>query len=125
MTNAQTTRVSKWLSWLFGVALVVVVVAVATHMGEGRALVDLVRRISPAWLLLATLLQLCTYLADASTLRGSLMRAGWRRPLRTLVGLSFAKLFMDQAVPSGGFSGTLLIMRSLTAACRGGSRSPP
>ena len=99
--------------WLFGVAVVAVVVVVGTHWGEERALLELLRRISPVWLLAATLLQSCTYVADASTLRGTLAAGGWPRPLRALVGLSLAKLFMDQAVPSGGVSGTLLIMRSL------------
>jgi uncharacterized protein (TIRG00374 family) len=62
------------VQWLFGIGLVVAVVVVATHMDAERALVNLFRRISPAWLVLA---------------------------------------FMDQAVPSGGFSGTLLILQGL------------
>lgn len=104
---------ARLLQWFFGIGLVVAVTVVATHMDEERALLDLFRRISPGWLLVALGLQLGTYLADANTLRVSLARAGWRRPLRTLVSLSFAKLFMDQAVPSGGFSGTLLVLQGL------------
>lgn len=112
-TAAKRSLASRLAPWLFGLAVVAVVVTVATHLGEERTLIGLLRRISPVWLLVAAALQICTYLADASTLRGSLAAAGWPRPLRTLVGLSLAKLFMDQAVPSGGFSGTLLVMRSL------------
>jgi P-type Mg2+ transporter len=113
MPESRTSRRTLWFSWLLGIALLTVVAVVATHLSEERAFVGLVERISPGWLVVAIALQLGTYLADANTLRGTLVVAGWPRPLKALVGLSFAKLFMDQAVPSGGFSGTLLIMQSL------------
>jgi len=68
---------------------------------------------SPAWLLVAILLQMGTYMTDARIWQRVLDRADISRPLRSYVGLGLAKLFMDQALPSIGLSGTLLVIRAL------------
>ena len=67
----------------------------------------------PPWLLLGLLLQLGTYIADARIWQQIIVRAGISRPLWSYMSLSLAKLFMDQVVPSGGISGTLLVVRAL------------
>lgn len=103
----------RWLSLAFGVAVLIAVVVLATHRSEELAFVRLVLRARPAWLLLGLALQLGTYLTDALLWQGILRRAGVSRPLRSYVCLGLAKLFMDQAVPSGGLSGTLLVLRAL------------
>ena len=43
-----------------------------------------------------------------------LRRGGNPRPLRSLIPLGVARLFTDQAVPSGGVSGTILVVSGLT-----------
>jgi hypothetical protein len=42
-----------------------------------------------------------------------LWRTGVQRPLRDFIGLGLAKLFVDQAIPSGGISGTMVVVRGL------------
>ena len=74
---------------------------------------QLLRSAKPAWLLVAFLLQAGTYTTDARIWQGVLRRAGISRPLRSYVGLGLAKLFMDQAIPSVGLSGTLLVVWAL------------
>jgi uncharacterized membrane protein YbhN (UPF0104 family) len=54
-----------------------------------------------------------TYVADARLWQRIIARAGISRPLWSYMGLGLAKLFMDQVVPSGGVSGTLLVVRAL------------
>jgi uncharacterized protein (TIRG00374 family) len=108
--------------WWFGLALMAAVILVAAHWTEGREFALLLRRAAPEWLLLAALLQAATYLAQAAVWRVVLLRARAHTPLRDLYTLSVAKLFVDQAVPSAGISGSLLIVRGLER--RGVERGP-
>jgi len=101
------------VSWLFGLGLLVAVVMFATHHSEEMAFAQLVLHARPAWLLVALFLQVGTYVTDARIWQQILARAGISRPLRSYVGLGLAKLFMDQAIPSVGLSGTLLVIRAL------------
>lgn len=103
----------RWISWLFGLAILAAVALIATHRNEGREFVRLVAHARPAWLLLGVLLQIGTYVAAALILQRIIARAGIARPLWSYMGLAFAKLFIDQVVPTGGMSGTVLIVRAL------------
>lgn len=86
----------------------------AAHFSSLQAFVALVRAARPEWLLLAVVAQVATYICAATVWRQALHRAGHPRSLRSLVPLGVAKLFMDQAIPSSGVSGTLLVVRGLT-----------
>lgn len=102
--------------WLPGALLVLGVILVAAHLGEEERFAALLRRARPAWLLAAAALQIATYVTIAWLWRRVLRRLGQRSPpLRSLVGLALAELFTDQALPSGGLSGTLLVVRALEA----------
>lgn len=101
------------LGWLTGVALLIAVLLVATHLAEERELARLLRAAQPLWLVGAVLLQAGTYVCAAAVWQRALARSGERLSLRGLVPLGLAKLFTDQAVPSAGMSGTLLVVRSL------------
>jgi uncharacterized protein (TIRG00374 family) len=104
---------TRWISWLFGLAILVAVALFASHRSEGQEFARLVAHAKPAWLLLGVLLQMCTYVTDARIWQRIILRAGVSRPLRSYMSLGLAKLFMDQLLPSGGMSGTLLIVRAL------------
>jgi uncharacterized membrane protein YbhN (UPF0104 family) len=93
--------------------LLVAVVMFAKHQSEEMAFVQLMFHARPAWLLVGLLLQIGTYVTDARIWQRVLYRANISRPLRSYVGLGLAKLFMDQAIPSVGLSGTLLVIRAL------------
>jgi Mg2+-importing ATPase len=106
-------RPGRLYAWLFGIALVAAVVIVSMNLGEGRAFVGLASHVSPSWLGFGIVLQLCTYATDARSWQRVLHRAGEVRRFRGFVGLGLAKLFIDQAVPSGGVGGTLVVVRGL------------
>ena len=102
-----------WVSWFFGLGLLVAVVMFATHHSEEMAFAQLMLHARPAWLLGALLPQIGTYMTDARIWQRVLGRANISKPLRSYIGLGLAKLFMDQAIPSLGLSGTLLVIRAL------------
>jgi uncharacterized membrane protein YbhN (UPF0104 family) len=104
---------ARWVPWLFGLAILVAVALFAAHRSEERELARLVTHARPAWLLLGLLLQMGTYVMDALIWQRIIARAGIARPVWSYLGLGLAKLFMNQVVPSGGMSGTLLVVRSL------------
>jgi uncharacterized membrane protein YbhN (UPF0104 family) len=89
------------------------VVVAALHFSEQRQFVRLASRAQPLWLLVAGLLQAVTYLAQGQIWR-LVTRAG-RVPLSigTAYRLSLARLFIDQALPSAGLSGTVVMVKSL------------
>ncbi len=94
--------------------LLVVFVAVTARHAEGRRLAELLRSAQPAWLGVAAALQVATYMCAAAVWQRALHRnGGVRRSVRSLIPLGLAKLFADQALPSAGVSGTLLVVRGL------------
>ena len=103
----------RWLAWIFGAALLAAVVSVALHFSEGREFVLLAESAEPSWLFVAFALQAATYVAQAAIWRGVSRAAGHPVPLGRLYALSLAKLFVDQALPSAGLSGTIVMARSL------------
>lgn len=106
-------RTLTWISWLSGGAILSVVIVVAVHHSEEKALLRLVDHAEPWWLVLATVLQVGTYFAQGEVFRAVARRASARVPIGTACRLSVAKLFVDQALPSAGISGTLLFARTL------------
>src|SRR5208283_2979605 len=113
MTVGRPKALARWVSWFFGLGLLVAVVMFATHHSQEMAFAQLVLQARPVWLLVALLLQMGTYMTDARIWQRVLDRANISGPLRSYVGLGLSKLFMDQAIPSVGLSGTLLVIRAL------------
>lgn len=106
-------RLALLLSWLVGFAMLAGVVLVALHWSEERALVRLAAGARPWWMAVATALQACTYLAQGQIWRLVGRQRGELLPLGQAARLSLAKLFIDQALPSAGISGTLVVARGL------------
>ena len=113
MKKGRPKALARWVSWIFGLALLAGVVMFATHYSQEMAFTQLLLHARPAWLLVALVLQTGTYTTDAMIWHRVLGRANIWRPLHSYVGLGLAKLFMDQAIPSVGLSGTLLVIRAL------------
>jgi len=110
MTTRPTLR---WLPWLVGIAVLAAVVAAAMHFAEERAFLRLLGQIDGAWLLAAVALQALTYLAQAATWLTVLRRSGAPVSVGYATALSLQKLFIDQALPSMGLSGTASVVKAL------------
>lgn len=106
--------VNRWGMWLFGMLALGGVVSVVLHLGELDKFASLVAEAEAAWLVLAALAQTATYVCIAMVWKRTLRRSGYHQSLWKLMSLGVAKLFTDQAVPSGGISGTLLVVRGLS-----------
>ncbi|MBZ4399716.1 magnesium-translocating P-type ATPase [Myxococcus sp. AS-1-15] len=104
----------EWRRWGFGLALLASVVLVATRWTEERDFALMLRRAAPSWLLLAALLQAATYLSQSAVWSAVLARTPFRVPRGALYSMSVAKLFIDQALPSAGISGSVLIVQGMT-----------
>ena len=103
----------RWGAWAFGVVLLCGVVGVVLRIGDIEHFLELARHAQPLWLLAGVALQALTYVCAAGVWDVVLARAGSPRPLAALVPLGLAKLFTDQAIPSSGVSGSILVVQSL------------
>jgi hypothetical protein len=119
MTGAhlpESPTPSSWkigLSWLTGLLILGAVVAAALHFTELQRFAELARQAQPVWLLVALALQVATYFAAAGVWWVTLKRAKQPRPYLSLVPMGLAKLFTDQALPTGGIGGTILVVSGL------------
>jgi uncharacterized protein (TIRG00374 family) len=109
-------RKRKWLhtGWIAGLILLLGVIVLITGRAEERQFAVLLRRSEPPWLMAAAVLQALTYLCTAAGWRTALFHFKQNRTLWELIPLGLAKLFTDQAVPSVGLSGNVLLMHALT-----------
>ena len=107
---------SRWLIWLIGTAACAALILVVTHLSEEQEFLRLVQKINPYWLGLAVLLQSGTYVVQGFIWR---MVAGATRhalPMSRACEMSLAMLFVDQALPSAGISGGVLVFGALSRA---------
>lgn len=105
-----TRRLRVWfLSLIFLAGLVVFV----THFSELEHFALLLRQAKPLWVIAGFLLQSATYFSAAAVWHQTLRYAGVRYSILSLVPLGVAKLFSDQALSSGGMSGTVFLVASL------------
>lgn len=106
---------ARWLPWLLGAGMVVAVIVVALRSSEAGQFVRLTERAEPWWLAVALALQGGTYWAQAEVFRVVARAARCRLPLAPVYKLGLAKIFVDQALPSAGISGTFVLARGLEA----------
>lgn len=104
-----------WQSWFFGLIVSAALVGAILHFGEIKNFARLLTQAEPSWLALAVLLQVSTYASVASGWSLVLTRAGTPQPLKRLMRIALTKLFADQAVPSAGMGGNVLLVDQLVA----------
>lgn len=101
-------------AWVSGIVVLALVVFVVLQLGDIGKFLELVVNIELSWLVVALLLQAATYGCAASVWYLALKQSGQYRPMTDLIPLGVAKLFIDQTIPSGGLSGTVMVMAGLT-----------
>lgn len=103
----------RFRSWFIGILLLAGVIAAVTHLGEIEHFAKLARQAEPRWLLVALLFQFGTYICTAAVWYQVLHYGGAHYNLLSFIPLAFAKLFSDQALPSGGASGISFFIAAL------------
>jgi len=103
-----------WRNWFVGALIAAALVGAVLHLGELRNFAELLRKAQPLWLLIALLLQASTYLSLALGWRTVLRKAERRRyGMAPLVRIALSKLFADQALPTAGMSGNVVLVDQL------------
>lgn len=111
--GAARGRIRLVAVWAFGVVLLGALVAVVLHLGELQHFAEIARSARPGWLVIAVGAQAGTYACAAAVWWSALRVCGTSTSFLGLVPLSVAKLFTDQAVPTGGLSGSMLVIGGL------------
>ena len=106
---------SSWRSWLLALLLIAGVVVAVLHWGDVKKFAQLVSHSKPLWLLAAAAAQLLTYVALALQWMRVLRAGKSRAPFGKLLGLTVAKHFADQMVPTAGMSGNVVVVDRLQA----------
>jgi uncharacterized membrane protein YbhN (UPF0104 family) len=102
-----------WRRWFFAVLLVGALVAALFHRHEIARLLVLASKAQPGWLGLALALQGLTYVCLALGWQAVLRHAGHPQPLWRLLRIAVTKLFADQALPSAGLGGNVVLVDQL------------
>ncbi len=103
----------NWRSWLLAVLLVAEVVVAVLHWGDVKKFAALVAHSKPLWLVAAVVAQLLTYVALAVEWALVLRAGKCQAPFGKLLGLTLAKHFADQMVPTAGMSGNVVVVDRL------------
>ena len=98
---------------ILGLILLAGVIYVAMHLGEGREFLRLAWRANPVWLGVGLLYQIGTYVATGAIWWVVVRHFDVDISLGELSSLSLAKLSLEKIVPTGGFGGSLLLVRSV------------
>jgi uncharacterized protein (TIRG00374 family) len=107
--------VANWRSWLLALLLIAGVVVAVLHWGDVKKFGALVTHSKPLWLIAAVGAQLLTYVALAVEWMLVLRAGKCRAPFGKLLGLTVAKHFADQMVPTAGMSGNVVVVDRLQA----------
>lgn len=110
--KAGLGRGSLWV-WLPGLLVIVALAIVVFRFTELQHFVELAAAADARWLLLGIVAQALTYVCAGGVWWLALRHAGYSMRLREFAFLGIGKLFVDQALPTGGASGTVLVAASL------------
>ena len=109
----QSGFAANWRSWLLAALLIAGVVVAVLHWGDVKKFAALVTHAKPLWLLAGAAAQVLTYVALAIEWTLVLRLAKCRSPFGKLLGLTVAKHFADQMVPTAGMSGNVVLVDRL------------
>lgn len=112
-TAETESAFANWRSWLLALLLVGGVVFAVLHWGDVKKFAELVAHSEPLWLIAAAGAQLLTYVALAIEWALVLRAGKCRAPFGKLLGLTVAKHFADQMVPTAGMSGNVVVVDRL------------
>ncbi|RWM04395.1 MAG: flippase-like domain-containing protein [Mesorhizobium sp.] len=101
------------IGWLSGLLLLGVIVGFALHFGDVQVFLSTLRSANPLWLAVAVACQIATYACAAAVWFRIFSRTEARQSFAGLFKLAVVQLFANQALPSGGFSGTVIVAKGL------------
>lgn len=114
LQTPEPAHMGRKLAFLIvGVLALAAIIIAVLNAGEIGAFAAQMANANPQWLLLAVASQCAAFFCTALAWRMVLVRMREPISLITLYPLSIAKLFADQALPSGGLSGAAFLLHAL------------
>jgi uncharacterized protein (TIRG00374 family) len=101
------------IGWAIGASALAGMVIFAFHVSDFGVFLAALRTADPLWLAMAILCQAGTYFCAAAIWFRLLSRTGSQIKMSSLMRLALVELFANQALPTGGLSGSIIVMRSL------------
>jgi uncharacterized membrane protein YbhN (UPF0104 family) len=109
----RPSRRATLAAWLIALVTFGAVVALLLHISELEKLSQLIRHIQPIYLLAALGLQTLTYFCAAAVWHVALKRRVRGVTIATLAPIALAMLFVNQAFPTAGISGSIVVVQAL------------
>ena len=100
---------------ILGLAAIIALAWAAMHFGDLKTFALTLRNANPLWLIVALALQATTYASVARGWRFVLAKAGSPQSIAHLLPIALSKLFADQALPTAGMGGNMLLVNRLRA----------
>ncbi|MBC7285172.1 lysylphosphatidylglycerol synthase transmembrane domain-containing protein [Hoeflea sp.] len=110
--HAGLGRGVMWV-WIPGTVLLAGLLIAVSRFAELEHFVELAARSDPRWLLVGVFAQAITYVFAGGVWWLALRHACYPVSFLSLAPLGLAKLFADQALPTGGASGAMLVTAGL------------
>jgi uncharacterized protein (TIRG00374 family) len=93
--------------------LTALIIFVILHVSEVKRFAVLVEGAEPAWLILAVILQIATYMCAAGVWSQVIRSAEHHIPLKKLARFSVEKLSINQLVPTVGIAGNVVVFQAM------------
>lgn len=101
------------IGWGAGMLVLGGLIGIILHFGDISVFMFTLRSADPRWLAAVLVVQAATYVCAAAVWARVMAIAGHRQRFSDLLGLAVVELFANQAIPTGGLSGSLMVMRGL------------
>jgi uncharacterized protein (TIRG00374 family) len=111
--SGETSTVSLILGWGVGVLVLAGLISFILHFGDIGVFIDKLKAADPLWLAAALGSQAITYVCAALIWARVMAKAGYHRRVVDLLDLAVVELFANQAIPTGGLSGSVIVVRGL------------
>ena len=99
--------------WGFGLLILAGLVTFVLHFSDVEIFLAILGKADPPWLILAMICQAATYFCAAGVWWCVLRRSGAAPSFPSLLRLALVELFANQAFPTGGLSGSIMVIRGL------------
>jgi uncharacterized membrane protein YbhN (UPF0104 family) len=106
-------KFSQYRSLIIGLFILAGVIYFALHIGEGEQFLHLLIEANPIWIGVGVLEQAATYVALGAVWWIVVRHFNVNISLGELTSLSLAKFSLEKIIPSAGFGGSLLLVRSV------------
>lgn len=107
------TKFGAIAGWMLGFLALAGLLLFVLHFSDFKAFAATLMAADPVWLAAAALCQVMTYICAAAVWARVLKRAGANIGMPSLLQLALLELFANQAIPTGGLSGSIIVVRGL------------